>query len=271
MRTIRFLLPLAMLALLSVGNATTTRTARYSSAFATEKHSQQSTEKAATSDSARIERLLSDLLPLRSKLSKEDMILKAARHFVGIPYVAHSLDRNSEETLVVNTREMDCTTYLETVIAVVLCIDRNHSRFSDFKRMLQSIRYRQGRLTYENRLHYYQWWVTDNAQMGFVKEIVSPNPPFTATQRLKINYMSENHNAYDMLRNCPKRVAAIKRQEDQTNGTIVRYIPKSRLTNTALLRKVVRNGDIIAITTNKRNLDTTHLASPCGTATDFTY
>ena len=95
--------------------------------------------------------------------------------------------------------------------------------------------------------------------MGFVKEIETPNPPFTATQRLKINYMSENYKSYDMLRNHPKRVAALKKIEDQTNGTVVRYIPKSQLTNTALLRKVVRNGDIIAITTNKRNLDTTHL------------
>ena len=206
MRTIRFFLPLAMLALLSVGNATTTRTVRHASALTAEKHSQQGTKKAAPSDADRIERLLSDLLPLRSKLSKEDMILKVARHFIGIPYVAHTLDRNSEETLVVNTREMDCTTYLENVIAVLLCVDRNQSRFSDFTRMLQSIRYRQAHLSYENRLHYYQWWVTDNQQMGFVKEIETPNPPFTATQRLKINYMSENYKSYDMLRNHPKRV-----------------------------------------------------------------
>ena len=71
--------------------------------------------------------------------------------------------------------------------------------------------------------------------------------------------MSENPNAYDMLRNRPQRVATLKKLEDQTNGTIVPYIPKKQLTNTELLRKVVRNGDIIAITTNKLNLDTTHL------------
>ena len=47
--------------------------------------------------------------------------------------------------------------------------------------------------------------------------------------------------------------------EDRTNGIKVRYIPKNLLNNAALLRKVVRNGDIIAITTRKRNLDTTHL------------
>ena len=50
MRTIRFFLPLAMLVLLSVGNATTTRTVRHASALAAEKHSQQGTEKAPSSD-----------------------------------------------------------------------------------------------------------------------------------------------------------------------------------------------------------------------------
>ena len=71
--------------------------------------------------------------------------------------------------------------------------------------------------------------------------------------------MSENYNSYDMLRNRPERVAALKKMEDRTNGIKVRYIPKNLLNNAALLRKVVRNGDIIAITTRKRNLDTTHL------------
>ncbi|MBF1383468.1 N-acetylmuramoyl-L-alanine amidase-like domain-containing protein [Prevotella aurantiaca] len=256
MKAIRILL---LLILLFISNPTTTQTMGNKPTAEVIKYSQQGTTKAVSSDASRIESLLAQLLPLRTKLSKEDIILKAARHFVGIPYVAHTLDRNNEEMLVVNTREMDCTTYLEYVIAVVLCVDKNLSRYSDFTRMLQNIRYRQGCLAYENRLHYYQWWVTDNQQMGYVKEISAPNPPFTATQKLKINYMSENPNAYDMLRNRPQRVATLKKLEDQTNGTIVPYIPKKQLTNTELLRKVVRNGDIIAITTNKLNLDTTHL------------
>ena len=62
-----------------------------------------------------------------------------------------------------------------------------------------------------------------------------------------------------MLKNNPERVAELKKLEDATNGTKLRYIPKSLLNNSKLLREVVRDGDILAIVTNKRELDTTHL------------
>ena len=208
---------------------------------------------------AQVERLLAEFLPLKDKLTNEELILKVARHFIGIPYVAHTLDRNPNEQLVVNLKEMDCTTYLENVIAIVFCVKNSQSTYQDFTNMLQKIRYQGGILAYENRLHYYQWWVTDNEKMGFLTEISAPNPPFTATQRLKINYMSENFMAYDMLKNNPERIAKVKKKEDATNGKIVNYIPKSEIKNTQLLRQIIHDGDIIALVTNKRNLDTTHL------------
>lgn len=114
-------------------------------------------------------------------------------------------------------------------------------------------------MSYVNRLHYFHWWLEDNERMGFVKEIDSPVPPFTAVQTLKINYMSQNARLYDMLKNSPDRVAELKKLEDATNGTSVRYIPKSLLNNSKLLREIVRDGDILAIVTSKRELDTTHL------------
>ena len=52
--------------------------------------------------------------------------------------------------------------------------------------------------------------------MGFVREIDTPNPPFTAVQTLKINYMSQNARLYDMLKNNPERVAELKKLEDAT-------------------------------------------------------
>ena len=114
-------------------------------------------------------------------------------------------------------------------------------------------------MSYINRLHYFHWWLEDNERMGFVKEIDSPNPPFTAVQTLKINYMSLNARLYDMLKNNPERVAELKKLEDATNGTKLCYIPKSLLNNSKLLREVIRDGDILAIVTSKRELDTTHL------------
>lgn len=189
----------------------------------------------------------------------ESVPLFIARRLIGVPYVGHTLDRDSVERLVVNLRELDCMTLVDNVVAMTRCVEEGRRTFADFVLMLAKVRYRNGDVAYENRLHYYQWWVTDNDRMGLVKEINAPNPPFSAVQTLKINYMSENSGSYDMLRGNSERVVAIKRLEDATNGTKVCYIPKAGVVNTDLLRSTIHDGDIIAIVTGKYNLDTAHL------------
>ena len=203
--------------------------------------------------------LLQEFVPQRQRLTNDQLIIKIARKFIGVPYVAHTLDINENEKLVVNLHGLDCTTYVEAVTALTLCVKKGETRFSDYVRQLEQVRYRGGKMSYVNRLHYFYWWLEDNERMGFVREIDTPNPPFTAVQTLKINYMSQNARLYDMLKNNPERVAELKKLEDATNGTKLRYIPKSLLNNSKLLRGVVRDGDILAIVTNKRELDTTHL------------
>lgn len=206
-----------------------------------------------------VDSLLTEGAKVLKQRGKEAMTLFYARHFLGVPYVAHTLDRSKEEALVINMKELDCTTYLENVVAMSLCTLRGQTTFADFKTMLQRIRYRGGQLSYANRLHYYQWWVSDNELKGFVRQVDSPNPPFSAVQRIETTYMTTHSSAYDMLRNRPDRVSELRKLERQTDGLEVRYIPKSMINNTKLMRQTVHDGDIIAITTNKKGLDTTHL------------
>ncbi len=210
-------------------------------------------------DSTLVCQLLQEFVPQRQQLTNDQLIIMIARKFIGVPYVAHTLDINEDEKLVVNLHGLDCTTYIEAVTALTLCVKKGETRFSDYVRQLEQLRYRGGKMSYVNRLHYFHWWQEDNERMGFVKEIYSPNPPFTAVQTLKINYMSQNARLYDMLKNHPERIAELKKLEDATNGTKLRYIPKNLLNNSKLLREVIRDGDILAIVTSKRELDTTHL------------
>lgn len=193
------------------------------------------------------------------KHSKETTLIYIARQFVGIPYVAHTLDKTDDERLVITLKGMDCTTYVENVVAFAQCAFNNKTKWSDFLNAIKQVRYRGGKLSYENRLHYFDWWLEDNEKKGFVKEMNILEFPFTATQTLKINYMSENYLSYNMLRNHPERVKALKLLEDKTNGKVVRYIPTSALNDNTTLRKAIHNGDILGLVTNKKNLDTTHL------------
>lgn len=183
-----------------------------------------------------------------------------ARQFIGKPYVAHTLEINNDERLVVNTRELDCTTLVETVVALTLCKQQGKKEWKDYLNMLQTLRYRQGKLDgYPSRLHYFSDWIDDKQSMSLVKEIQGPNPPFTAIQQLDICFMSEHSQLYKALKAHPEMVPAIREQEEVLTGRKYRYIPKAAINNSSLLRKTIHDGDIIAITTNKKGLDIAHL------------
>ncbi|MBE6248610.1 MAG: DUF1460 domain-containing protein [Prevotella sp.] len=183
-----------------------------------------------------------------------------ARQFHGIPYVAHTLEVNDSEQLVVNTRQLDCTTLVETVTALTICVQQEKRRWEDYLKTLRTLRYRQGVMDgYTSRLHYFTDWIDDKQLMGIVSEIQGPNPPFTALQKVKVGYMSHHPQSYKALKANEALVPIIKRQEQQLTGKTYRYIPKQTIKNTQLLRQTIKDGDIIAITCNKKGLDIAHL------------
>ena len=183
-----------------------------------------------------------------------------ARQFHGIPYVAHTLEVNDSEQLVVNTRQLDCTTLVETVTALTICVLQENRQWADYLKTLRKLRYRQGVMDgYTSRLHYFTDWIDDKQLMGIVSEIQGPNPPFTALQKVKVGYMSQHPQSYKALKANEALVPIIKRQEQQLTGKTYRYIPKQTIKNTQLLRQTIKDGDIIAITCNKKGLDIAHL------------
>lgn len=200
------------------------------------------------------------LLQQAQKLdSAENVVIYFARELKGIPYVAKTLEKNETEKLVVNLRQLDCTTYVENVLALSLCAKNNRKRFEDFCTYLRLIRYRNGEISYINRLHYFTEWIADNTRMGYVAEVQEPNPPFTGLQKLMINYMSTYPQYYPMLQKNPAWIKGIKAMEDELNGQEYRYIPKNEIANTAIYRETIRSGDIIAIITSRKGLDTSHI------------
>ena len=183
-----------------------------------------------------------------------------ARKFLDIPYVAHTLEINDDERLVVNTRQLDCTTLVETVTALTLCAYRHLFTWRDYLNALTSMRYRRAQIDdYTSRIHYFTEWITLNTEAGIVREIQVPNPPFSAVQHVNVNYMSSHPKSYKALREHPEYVTAIRKMEQSITGGSFRYIPKQMVKNQALLRQAVKDGDIIAITCKKAGLDIAHL------------
>ncbi len=197
---------------------------------------------------------------LLKKAPKSPSTLWFARQFHGIPYVAHTLEVNDREQLVVNTRQQDCTTLVETVTALTICANEGKKQWTDYLDVLKMLRYRQGRLEgYTSRLHYFTDWILDKQKMGVVCEIQNPNPPFTSVQTVNADFMSKHPEYYKALKADTSLIPVIRKQEKAISGKSFRYIPKKDVRNTKLMRQTIKDGDIIAITCNKKGLEIAHL------------
>lgn len=209
------------------------------------------------SDSVTVCRLLAEA---RQQPNITNFPLFFARKFIGKPYVAYTLEQPGAERLVVNTRELDCTTLVETVTALTICTYRGLRTYSDYRNVLTAMRYRGGKIDrYPSRIHYFTEWITDNTKAGIVREIQQPNPPFSAIQTVSVSYMSTHPQSYQALRAHPEYISEIAAMERKVSGGKFRYIPKQEVKNTAAMREAVHDGDIIAITCKKPGLDIAHL------------
>lgn len=207
-------------------------------------------------DSVRVCQLL--VKPMTGSTGSD--VLFFARQFIGIPYVAHTLEVADPERLVVNLRQMDCTTLVETVLALTLTKRQGSSSFTDFCQNLMNIRYRKGVMRgYLSRLHYFTWWMHDAEQKGILFDSCNGQPHATKPIVIDNHYMSSHHEAYKILRNHPEWVDSIRSMELAENGPDGYYIPEKF---TALDRSKlteVHDGDIVAIVTTKPGLDYSHL------------
>lgn len=209
------------------------------------------------SDSMRVVQLLADAPALSSTTEYMDYF---GHKLTGIPYVAKTLEVGSTEKLVVNMRQIDCTTFTENALALSLCAMNGRSTFRDFMYYLRNIRYKGGKVAYENRLHYFSSWINANSMESIVKEMTSRSSLATAKRALgNSGYMSTHPQYYPQLQRDTSLIRKIKIAEDSLAKRAYAYIPKNQLKNYTLLKKVIKNGDIIAIVTSKAGLDTSHI------------
>lgn len=197
----------------------------------------------------------------------ENLVLFYANQLIGKPYVGQTLEVNPKEELAVNLRELDCTTLVENVVALVLTTQQQSTRFADFCRNLERIRYRDGKLDgYASRNHYFSEWIASNTRQGFVAERTGKkgdsrgeNYPFVEAQKLNCTYMSTHPNNYPMLKSNTEALKLIKTNEQRINGQTVHYIPRRLLDRSRKELGCVQDGDILAIVTKKEGLDISHV------------
>ena len=157
---------------------------------------------------------------------------------------------------------MDCTTFVETVLALSLTDKNGKSDFGSYKQALQCIRYRNGKQAgYASRLHYFSDWIKDNEQKGIVHERTG-ELGLAVSQVLNLDFMSTHPDNYRQLKNNPSIISQMIEIEGRWKNVPVSYLPKSCL-NVSPEELDIRNGDIIAITTNIKGLDVVHTGFAC--------
>lgn len=147
---------------------------------------------------------------------------------LGATYLVHPLIGSPTETEVLVTRMdgFDCITYLETVLVLA------HAKSVDeFSGLLRKIRYRNGEVGYQQRLHYASEWANHLIQIGWLADMTG----------------SENAVVREKLLDIVPGVQPVNAR--------LRYYPKHEL---SMVSRWFKDGDLILFASGRKGLDVSH-------------
>ncbi|HUN54051.1 MAG TPA: N-acetylmuramoyl-L-alanine amidase-like domain-containing protein [Smithella sp.] len=189
-----------------------------------------------------------------SDLSYGDLIVEIGRLFINIPYKEGTLECPGHEKLIVNLSAFDCTTFVETVIALTKCAASGNISQYELKKNLKLIRYRRGKIDgYASRLHYFTDWLRDNENKKIITDIsrrLGGKP-----QRKKIDFMTAHRELYAALINEGERRQLSIMEKNLSRKTFYIIGEKSF----GAIKTEFKNGDIIAFATRDEGLDIAHV------------
>ena len=160
----------------------------------------------------------------------------------------------TEETLVVNLRGLDCTTFVENVLAFGQTLKKEQVSFQDFSENLKTIRYRDGELNgYPSRLHYFTEWIRNNEQKGLVMDITSELGG--EEHKKAVNFMGTHRSLYPFLSTDENYECHIGGRKKTWLMKVYAFYHRMKLKQR---NKMIQSGDIIALATSIRGLDVTH-------------
>lgn len=194
-------------------------------------------------------------IALKKDFPLNELIIETAKFFLGTPYVANTLEKEPER-LVVNLRELDCTTFVETVFALAKTVKSGDIAFNNFCNNLQKIRYRNGVIEdYTSRLHYSSDWIYDNEQRGILKNVTRD----AGARRLKLNLyiMSSTPDTYKQLRGRPELTEKIKTKEQEISARKHYYIKTRKIDRKS---RRIEDGCMVGFVTIIPGIDLSHMA-----------
>ncbi|PCJ97601.1 MAG: hypothetical protein COA50_03945 [Flavobacteriaceae bacterium] len=180
-------------------------------------------------------------------------VVSIGKTFMNVPYVAKTLEIGETESLVVNLHGLDCTTFVENVLAFSLMLRQEKSDFDSFTQNLKTIRYKNGKLNgYSSRLHYFTDWIQNNESKKLVRDITADIGGIELKK--DINFMGTHRTLYPFLAD-DENYAKILKTEETLNQKSLCFLPQNKIEANEHL---IHSGDIIALATSIKGLDVTH-------------
>ncbi len=177
----------------------------------------------------------------------EERMVEIAKCFITQPYKAGTLE-GKEEKLIVNLSEFDCATLVEQSLAMA-----QSNSYKDFQQKLRKLRYKNGKIDgYGSRIHYLTEWLIEHEIDGTFVNLTKSIGGEKFTK--KVQFMTQNPKYFPSA-NTDKIKQQIQKSEDRINQEILYFIPKNKFKN---VQSKIKNGDIIAITSAKNDLDCAH-------------
>ncbi|MBS1792139.1 MAG: DUF1460 domain-containing protein [Acidobacteria bacterium] len=176
-------------------------------------------------DATLVRQLIADARPMKTIVERMKTI---SGKLLGSTYLVNSLigSPTEPEMLVTRMDGFDCITYLETVLALA------HAKSLDeFPALLRKIRYRNGEVTYQQRLHYATEWAAHLMQLGWLSNMTVGE---TVVVRDKL---------LDLVPGIPPINARM------------RYYPKHEL---SAVSRWLKDGDLILFASGRKGLDVSH-------------
>ncbi len=207
-------------------------------------------------DTVKINQMLHDAITNQSLKTQGQYMSFFADKLMGTPYVAHTLE-GDREYLTINVDQLDCTTFVETLVALTKAAVAKSPSWYSYASQLENIRYHSGHINgYASRLHYISAWVIENANRGNFREITGQIPSSEAVVK-SLNFMSTHRDSYPALADSTA-YAEIKNLEAGYNSHRFSIINKRNLYKKDVINEL-RDGDIICLTTKTDGLDVSHL------------
>lgn len=201
--------------------------------------------------------ILNEFFAKYGSLEAEEILpCKIAEFFLDVPYVGGTLENPEKEILVVNLRQLDCTTLVDNVMALYYTLNSKILTWDNYINNLIMVRYRDSDVrNYVSRFHYAFEGLSCHVENNRMINLSTLVPEYAVTEPLELSFMSTHPNSYPALVLHPEFVDSIRTVEQKISADLkFVYMPKDG----PELDKLFENS-IVAFVTSVKGLDISHL------------